>query len=53
MAYHPVEGLLDLFGGIQDLEQGILRCVGDPERRFEAYSLRTLRGIRFAVPVAF
>jgi len=47
MAYHPEEGLIDPFGGKQDLEQGILRCVGDPARRFEEDALRIARLLRF------
>ena len=40
--------LRDPFGGREDLERGILRCVGDPERRFQEDALRILRGARFA-----
>lgn len=49
MAYHPEKGYIDPFGGQQDLQKGILRAVGDPERRFTEDSLRILRGVRFAV----
>ena len=49
MAYSPLRGYADPFGGRQDLEQGILRAVGDPEERFREDSLRILRGVRFAV----
>ena len=38
----------DPFGGLADLEKGILRCVGDADRRFEEDALRILRGIRFS-----
>lgn len=48
MAYHPGEGIVDLYGGISDLKQGMLRCVGDPEKRFSEDALRILRGLRFA-----
>lgn len=44
LAYHPVRGLRDDFGGLDDLENGVLRCVGDPERRFREDALRMLRG---------
>lgn len=47
MAYAPSKGLIDLFGGRRDLEDGILRCVGDPEKRFSDDALRILRGLRF------
>lgn len=49
MAYSPSRGYADPFGGREDLEQGILRAVGDPEERFREDSLRILRGVRFAV----
>lgn len=40
--------VIDPFGGREDLRQGILRCVGVPERRFSEDALRILRGLRFA-----
>ncbi len=49
MAYAPTRGFADPFGGRVDLENRILRAVGDPHRRFTEDSLRILRGIRFAV----
>lgn len=48
MAYHPQTGLLDPFGGQQDLQKGLVRCVGEPQRRFTEDGLRILRAIRFA-----
>ena len=48
MAYSPIRGFADPFGGREDLKNGILRAVGDPELRFREDSLRILRGIRFA-----
>lgn len=48
MAYHPVRGLVDPFGGQQDLQQGLLRCVGKAEQRFEEDALRILRALRFS-----
>ena len=48
MAYSPSRGFADPFGGRQDLDNGILRAVGDPSARFEEDALRILRGIRFA-----
>lgn len=47
MAYHPLRGLIDPFGGRQDLKARLLRCVGDPIRRFGEDALRLLRGVRF------
>jgi len=49
MAYSPIRGFADPFGGREDLKNGILRAVGDPLQRFREDSLRILRGIRFAV----
>ncbi len=49
MAYSPARGLIDPFGGQADLQNHILRAVGDPERRFAEDALRILRGVRFAV----
>ena len=48
MAWSPADGLTDLFGGRNDLEAGIIRCVGEPCRRFEEDALRILRALRFA-----
>ena len=49
MAYSPATGYVDPFGGQQDLQDGILRAVGDPYKRFQEDALRILRGVRFAV----
>ncbi len=53
MAYHPEKGLVDCFGGKDDLQKGILRCVGDPDTRFHEDALRILRAIRFAAVYGF
>lgn len=53
MAYHPERGLLDPFGGEKDLREKILRCVGEPERRFDEDALRMLRLLRFAAVLDF
>ena len=53
MAYHPEQGLVDVFGGGDDLRAEILRCVGDPKRRFEEDALRILRCLRFASELGF
>lgn len=47
IAYDPRSGLLDPFGGAEDLQNGVLRAVGDPPARFAEDALRILRGIRF------
>lgn len=49
MAYSPSRGFADPFGGQKDLQDRILRAVGDPHLRFTEDALRILRGIRFAV----
>lgn len=53
MAYSPACGIVDPFGGRQDLENGVLRAVGDPKRRFSEDALRILRGARFCVTYGF
>lgn len=46
-------GLRDPFGGQADLRAGLLRCVGEPDRRFGEDALRILRGLRFAAVLGF
>ena len=53
MAWHPERGLCDPFGGRKDLENGVLRAVGDADTRFEEDALRILRGLRFAAKLGF
>lgn len=53
MAYHPRAGLIDLFGGEQDLRDGVIRCVGDPDERFHEDTLRIMRAVRFAARFGF
>ena len=53
MAYHPARGLLDPFGGQEDLASGVIRAVGDPSLRFEEDALRVLRAVRFACRLGF
>ena len=48
MAYNPRSGIVDAFGGMKDLEDGIIRCVGDPEERFTEDALRMMRAVRFS-----
>jgi len=48
IAWSPSRGYVDPFGGRRDLENRVLRCVGDPETRFREDALRILRGMRFA-----
>ena len=53
MAYNAEEGLIDPFGGQTDLAAGIVRAVGEPQRRFEEDALRILRLYRFAARFSF
>ena len=53
MAYSPGEGLIDPFGGIEDMADGVLRCVGDPAARFSEDGLRILRTLRFSSCLGF
>ncbi len=53
MAWSPKRGLVDLFGGQEDLKNRVIRCVGNPEARFTEDALRILRALRFAAKLAF
>lgn len=53
MAYHPSTGLVDLFGGVDDLDKKIVRCVGNAEDRFGEDALRMMRAIRFAAALGY
>ncbi len=53
MAYHPDKGITDLFGGKQDIENKIIRCVGDADLRFREDALRIIRAMRFASLLGF
>lgn len=53
MAYHPETGVMDFFGGKEDLKAGVIRCVGNPDERFQEDGLRILRALRFAARFGF
>ena len=53
MAYAPKTGIVDEFGGMEDLKNKIIRCVGDPKERFGEDALRMLRAVRFAAQLGF
>ena len=53
MAFSPRRGVIDLFGGREDLEVGLIRCVGQPEKRFSEDALRILRAFRFSAQLGF
>lgn len=53
MAYNEEEGLIDAFGGLQDIEKGVVRCVGEAEKRFEEDALRMMRAVRFSAQLGY
>lgn len=53
MAYNDKDGLVDIFGGLEDIERGVIRCVGNAHARFSEDALRILRGVRFAAQLGF
>ena len=53
MAYNDTDGLVDIFGGMEDIEHKVIRCVGDPKARFTEDALRLMRAIRFAAQLGY
>lgn len=53
LAYNNNNDLVDLFGGINDIKNGIVRCVGNPRERFSEDALRIMRALRFATRFGF
>ncbi|MCM1173446.1 MAG: CCA tRNA nucleotidyltransferase [Blautia sp.] len=53
MAYNKKEGLIDLYGGMQDIEHGLIRCVGTAEERFTEDALRMMRAVRFSAQLDY
>lgn len=53
VAYSKQKGCVDLFGGISDIENRVVRCVGDPDERFAEDHLRLLRAMRFSSVLGF
>ena len=53
MAYNDRTGLVDIFGGIEDLRGHVVRCVGNAEERFTEDALRILRAVRFSAQLGF
>lgn len=53
MAYNEKEGVIDLFGGMEDIQKNLIRCVGSAEERFDEDALRILRAVRFSAQLGF
>ncbi len=53
IAYSDKTGIVDMYGGIADLNSGIIRCVGDANKRFNEDALRIMRALRFASTLGF
>lgn len=53
MAYSHKTGIIDMFGGMEDLEKKVIRCVGSAEERFTEDALRILRALRFSAQLGF
>ena len=53
MAYNPTVGLVDAFGGIDDIESKVIKCVGKATERFDEDALRILRAVRFSAQLGF
>lgn len=53
LAYNEVDGLIDCFDGLQDLNNNIVRSVGNPNERFNEDALRIIRGVRFSAQLGF
>lgn len=53
MAYNDDKGIVDLFGGQKDIENKIIRCVGDADKRFKEDALRIMRALRFSAVLGF
>lgn len=53
MAYNETTGLVDEFGGLEDIDRGVIRCVGDPKERFSEDALRIMRAIRFSAQLGY
>lgn len=53
MAWNLRAGIIDEFGGMEDLDEGIIRCVGSPEERFSEDALRMMRAVRFSAQLGY
>ena len=53
LAYHPKEGIIDITGGLKDIDDKLIRCIKEPETRFYEDYIRILRAIRFEAQLGF
>ncbi len=53
LCYNEDDGLIDVFGGINDIENKVIRCVGDAKKRFREDALRIMRALRFSAVLGF
>lgn len=53
MAYNEQTGIVDIFGGMEDIEKKMIRCVGNPEARFGEDALRIMRAVRFSAQLGY
>ncbi len=53
LCYHPENGIIDFFNGLYDLKHQIIKCIGDPNERFNEDALRILRALRFSAEFNF
>ncbi len=53
MAYNDARGLVDIFGGMEDIRKRQVRCVGNPKSRFQEDALRILRAVRFSAQLGY
>ena len=53
MAYNDKTGVVDLYGGMDDLRDKVIRCVGNPDERFDEDALRIFRAVRFSAQLGY
>ena len=53
MAYNHEDGIIDEYGGLNDISDGIIRCVGNPYDRFSEDALRIMRAVRFSAQLGY
>ena len=53
IAYNPDTGYIDYFGGMDDIRNGVIKCVGDPDSRFKEDALRIMRAVRFSAVLGY